>query len=167
MPFFATVGRGQPAVVVYGSPPLLAGVCRLWWGVFSVGVSLVVCVCGVCGCARWLCCVVRCVLVVSAWLVVWCGGVAWVCLSHALVCVVACVLCGGCVGVVGSVVSVPRHSWLRDLGAVPRHFWLWSAAVWWWLVPCHPWLRVLVADPRHSWLGFATGCSGWSLATPG
>ena len=56
--------------------------------------------------------------------------------------------CGWCV------VWVPRHSWLRDLGAVPRHSWLRSAVVWWWLFPCHSWLRGLVAGPRHSWLGF-------------
>ena len=95
MLFPATPGLGPPAVVMCGSPPLLAGACRVWWGVSWVGLSLVVCVCGVCGCARWLCCVVRCVFVVSALLVVWCGGVGWVCLPRALVCVVVCVSCGG------------------------------------------------------------------------
>ena len=85
MRFPATPGWGPPAVVVCGSPPRLAGACRLCWGV--------VCVCGVCGCPRWPCCVVCCVFVVSALLVVWCGGVAWVCPPRALVCVVACVWC--------------------------------------------------------------------------
>ena len=50
---------------------------------------------------------------------------------------------------------------------MPRHSWLGSAVVRWWLVPCHSWLRGLVAGPRLSWLGFAAGCGGWSLATPG
>ena len=94
MLFPTTPGWRPSAVVACGSPPLLAGACRLWWGVSRVGVSLVVCVCGVCGCARWLCCVVCCVFVVPA-LLVWCGGVAWVCLPRVLVCVVACVWCGG------------------------------------------------------------------------
>ena len=61
-------------VVVWGSPPLLAGARRLWWCVSWAGVSFVVCVCGVCGCARWPCCVVCCVFVVSVFFVVWCGG---------------------------------------------------------------------------------------------
>ena len=95
MRFPATPGWGPLAVVVCGSPPLLAGACRLRWGVSWVGVSLVVCVCGVCGCARWPCCVVSCVFVVSALLVVWCGGAAVVCLPRALVCAVACVWCAG------------------------------------------------------------------------
>ena len=62
------------AVPVCYSPPLLAGARRLWWCVSRAGVSFVVCVCGVCGCARWPCCVVCCVFVVSVFLVVWCGG---------------------------------------------------------------------------------------------
>ena len=77
-------------VPVCYSPPLLAGFrCRwwcgaprhswlgfrrLWWCVSRAGVSFVVCVCGVCGCAWWPCCVVCCVFVVSVFLVVWCGG---------------------------------------------------------------------------------------------
>ena len=62
-------------VPVCYSPPLLAGFrCRWWWCVSRAGVSFVVCVCGVCGCARWPCCVVCCVFVVSVFLVVWCGG---------------------------------------------------------------------------------------------
>ena len=65
-------------VVVWGSPPLLAGARRLWWCVSRAGVSFVLCVCGVCGCARWPCCVVCCVFVVSVFLVVWCGGVVGV-----------------------------------------------------------------------------------------
>ena len=62
-------------VPVCYSPPLLAGFrCRWWCCVSRAGVSFVVCVCGVCGCARWPCCVVCCVFVVSVSLVVWCGG---------------------------------------------------------------------------------------------
>ena len=70
----ATPGWVSLPVVVWGSPPLLAGARRLWWCVSRAGVSFVVCVCGVCGCARWPCCVVCCVFVVSVFLVVWCGG---------------------------------------------------------------------------------------------
>ena len=70
----ATPGWASLPVVVWGSPPLLAGARRLWWCVSRAGVSFVVCVCGVCGCARWPCCVVCCVFVVSVFLVVWCGG---------------------------------------------------------------------------------------------
>ena len=87
----ATPVRGPPAVVVRGSPPLLAGACRLRWGVSCVGVSLVFGVCGLYGYARWPCCVVCCVFVVSVLLVSWCGCVAWMCLPGTLVCVVACV----------------------------------------------------------------------------
>ena len=43
--FPATPGWGPPAVVVCGSPPLLAGARRLWRCVSRVGFSLVVCVC--------------------------------------------------------------------------------------------------------------------------
>ena len=76
--------------------------------------------------------------------------------------------CGWCLcGCGWCVVWVLRHSWLRDLGAVPRQSWLESAVVWWWLVPYHSWLGGLVAGPPDSWLGFAAGCGGWSLATPG
>ena len=95
MRFPATPGWCLLAAVVCGSLRLVAGACRLRWGVLWVGVSLVLSVCRACGCARWPCCVVRCVFVVSALLVVWCGGVAWVCLSRALVCVVACVWFAG------------------------------------------------------------------------
>ena len=70
----ATPGWVSLPVVVWGSPPLPAGARRLWWCVSRAGVSFVVCVCGVCGCARWPCCVVCCVFVVSVFLVVWCGG---------------------------------------------------------------------------------------------
>ena len=72
----ATPGWGLPVAVGY----------FVW-----VGVSGVVCVCGVCGCARWSCCGVFCVFVVPVLFVVLCGGVVWVCLPPALVCVVACV----------------------------------------------------------------------------
>ena len=123
--------------------------------------SRVVCVCGLCGCACRPCCIVFCVFVVSVLLVVWCGGVA---LSPPLL-VGACSWC--LCGCGWRVLWVPRHSWLRVLGAVPRHSWLGSSVVWWWLVPCHSWLRGYVAVPRHSWLGFAAGCGGWFLATPG
>ena len=70
----ATPGWVSLPVVVWGSPPLLAGARRLWWCVSRAGVSFVVCVCGVCGCAWWPCCVVCCVFVVFVFLVVWCGG---------------------------------------------------------------------------------------------
>ena len=70
----ATPGWVSLPVVVWGSPPLLAGARRLWWCVSRAGVSFVVCVCGVCGCARWPCCVVCCVFLVSVFLVVWCSG---------------------------------------------------------------------------------------------
>ena len=109
MRFPATPGWGPPAVVVCGSPPLLAGACRLWWCVSRVGVSLFVCLCGVCGCARWPCYVVCCAFVVSALLVVWCGGAVGV--SS------ACAGVRGCVRVCG-LVSPPlatpgRGAWLR------------------------------------------------------
>ena len=45
MRFPATPGWGPPAVVVCGSPPLLAGARRLWRCVSRMGVFLVVCVC--------------------------------------------------------------------------------------------------------------------------
>ena len=81
----ATPGWVSLPVVVCGSPPLLAGARRLWWCVSRAGVSFVVCVCGVRRCARWPCCVVCCVFVVSVFLVVWCGVVVrWVCLPGAL-----------------------------------------------------------------------------------
>ena len=168
MRFTATPGWGPPAVVVCGSLPLLAGACWLWWCVSRVGVSLVVCVCGVCGCARWPCCVVCCVFVVSALLAVWCAGV-WCGWSLATPGGGSCVLLPATPGSVSLpvVVGVPRHSWLRVPGAVPRHSWLGSAAVRWWLAPCHSWSWGLVAGPRHSWLGSAAGCRGRSLATPG
>ena len=47
----ATPGWVSLPVVVWGSQPLLAGARRLWWCVSRAGVSFVVCVCGVCGCA--------------------------------------------------------------------------------------------------------------------
>ena len=66
------------------------------WGLLvAVGVPRVVRVSGVSGCAWWFCCCAFCVFVVSALLVVWCGGVVWVCLPLALVCVVACAWCVG------------------------------------------------------------------------
>ena len=182
MRFPASPGWGPPAVVVCGSPHPLAGACRLQFGVSWVGVSLVVCVGGVCGCAWWPCCVVFCVFVVSALLVMWCGGgcvfrVRWcVWLRVCGVPVVGDLLsppllvgaCGWCMcGCGWCVVWVPRHPWLRDLGVVPRQSWLGSAVVRWWLVPCHSWLKGLVEGPRHSWLGSAAGWCGWSLATPG
>ena len=39
--------------------------------------------------------------------------------------------------------------------------------LWWWVVPRHSWLRVLGAVCRHSWLGSAAGGGCWSLTTPG
>ena len=59
MRFPANPGWGPLAVVVCGSPPLLAGARRLWWCVSRVGVSLVLRVCGVC---------------VVDGVVSWCGG---------------------------------------------------------------------------------------------
>ena len=172
MRFPATPGWGPPAVVVCGSPPLLARACWFLWGVSWVGMSPVVCVCGVCGCVQWPCCNVCCVFVVSALLVLWCGGAARVCLQRSLVCVVLCVWCAG-----GPWFVAPASF---DWG-------LRLVFVWVWLVcsvgpppllagvrrcalvvgPLHSWLRGLVAGPRHSWLKFAGGCGGWSLATPG
>ena len=110
----ATPGWVLLPVVMCGSPPLLAGARRLWWCVSRAGVSFVVCVCGVCGCARWPCCVVCCVFVVSVFLVVWCGGAVGVssgCPSPWSWCV--CVRCvalrvgvGGVGGVVRGVAAV-------------------------------------------------------------
>ena len=74
------------------------------------------------------------------------------------------------------VVGVPRHSWLRALGAVPRRSWLGSAGgggLWSLATPgCGSLLRlpgtpVLGAvrwwcwwvAPRHSWLRVLGGCS--------
>ena len=105
MRFPVTPGWGPPAVVVCGSPPLLAGACWLRWGVSWVGMSLVLCVRGVCGCARGPCCVVCCVIVVSALLVVWCGGVMGVSSACAGVRGCVCVVCQW------SVVCCPRLFW--------------------------------------------------------
>ena len=85
----ATPGWGLPVAVGYS----------------LVVVPLVVCVCGVFGCGRWPCCVVCCVFVVSALLVVWCGSAE-----------------GGssaCAGVRGCVCVVCRWSVL----CCPRLFW--------------------------------------------
>ena len=118
----ATPGWVSLLVVVCGSPPLLAGARRLWWCVSRVGVSFVVCVCGVCGCARWPCCVVCRVFVVSALLVVWCGGAVVVSSACAGVCGWVCVVCRW------SAVwcSAPCLSWPLAVGVVPRHSWLGS-----------------------------------------
>ena len=150
MQFPATPGWGPRVVVVCCSPPLLAGACRLWWCLSRPGVSLVVCVCGVCGCARWPCCVVCCVFVVSALLVVWCGGAVGVSSACAGVRGCLCVVCrwfavwcprplpllavglgGGAPPLLAEVRrrvpwSVPRHSWPSAVGVVPRHSWLGS-----------------------------------------
>ena len=165
-----------------GSPSLLAGVRRPWRWVFPrVGVSRVVCACGV-ACACSACAGVSVLVVVRVWARL---SRAFVC-----VCVCACVLCwwravwchvvcwwgsGWCV-----LWLVPRHSWRRFLCATPRHSWLGFAAGgggcsspllaegpgcgsppllagvrWrrWCVVACHSWLRVPVAVPRRSWLG--------------
>ena len=120
----ATPGWVSLPVVVCGSPPLLAGARRLWWCVLGVGVSFVVCVCGVCGCARWPCCVVCRVFVVSALLVVWCGGAVGASSACAGVCGCVCVVCRwSAVGVPG-----PCLSWALTVGVVPRHSWLGSTA---------------------------------------
>ena len=97
----ATPGWVSLPVVVCGSPPLLAGARRLWWCVLRAGVSFVVCVCGVCGCARWPCCVVCCVFVVSVFLVVWCGGAVGVSSGSWCVCVRCVALRVGVGGVGG------------------------------------------------------------------
>ena len=112
MRFPATPGWGPPAVMVCGSPPLLAGACRLWWCVSRVGVSLVVCVCGAFGCARWPCCVVCSVFVVSAVLVVWCGGAVGVSSACAGVRGCVCVVCRW------SAVWCPRPFWFGLLAGV-------------------------------------------------
>ena len=174
-----------------GTPPLLPVFCRLrwWWWVVSWGsgggfeVSGVVCVCGA-GCFVWSSCFgVFCVFVVPVFVVVWvlwcgyvfrvrwcfcvCGvSVVFGCLSPPLSVGAGgwCLCrCGWCVLWV-----VPRHSWLRVLGAVRRHSWLGSAGC----AGCgysvaSSWLRDLVAVRHHSWLGSgAGGCGWWSLATP-
>ena len=149
-----------------------------------VGVSRVLCVCGVSGCAWWSCRGVFCLFMVAVllvvWCVVWCGCVfrmrwcAWFRVRGVSV-VCGCLspplfvgACGWCLcGCGWRVLWVPRHSWLRVLGAVPRHSWLGSTVVSWWLVPRHSWPRAAGAVPRHSWLGSA-GCGGGRpLATPG
>ena len=164
----ATAGWGLPVAVgcfLGGGVPC----CVCLWCVWLRAVAVLCCVLRVCGVrvaggVVWRCggCVFR--VRWCAWLRV-CGvPVVRGLLSPPLLvgawgwCLCDCGWC---------VVWVPRHSWLRDLGAVPRHSWLGSAVVRWWLVPCHSWLRGLVAGPRHSWLGSAAGCCGWSLATPG
>ena len=180
----ATPGWGLPAVVVCGSPPLLAGACRLQWGVSWVGVSLVVCVCGV-----WLraVAVLCCVLRVCGDRVV--GGVVWWCgvgVSSACAGVLGCV----CVVCWWSVVCCPRLFWLGLAAGVcvgVVGVWCGSPATpgggtcvlcpatpGWGPPLCGggsslatPGWGGLVAGPRHSWLGLAAGCGGWSLATPG
>ena len=79
-------GVRLPTTPAWGPPVVVGCVSRL-------GVSLVVCVCGVCGCARWPCCVLCCVFVVSALLVVWCGGAVGVSPACAGVCGCVCVVC--------------------------------------------------------------------------
>ena len=161
MPFPATPGWGPPAVVVCGSPPLLVGACRLWWCVSRVGLSLVVCVCGVCGCARWPCCVVCCVFVVSALLVVWCG--------HAVGVSSVCAGVRGCVCVVcrWSAVWCPRPLPLLALGlscgAPPLLAGVCRRVLW--SVPRHSWPWAVGVVPRHSWLG-STGCCGGGAGCP-
>ena len=109
---FAAAGGGCSSPLLAegpgcGSPPLLAGVRRRWWcaasrhswlglagcGVSWVGVFLVVCVSRVSGCARWPCCVVCCVFLVSALLVVRCGGAVGVSSARVGVHSCVCVLC--------------------------------------------------------------------------
>ena len=112
----ATPGCGSwlrlPATPGWGLPVAVGCFVR-------VGVSRVVCVCGVSGCACWSCCCVFCVFVVSVLLVVWCGGVVWVCLPHALVCVVACAWCA-----IGLWLLVPASfAW----GLRPVFVWVWLA----------------------------------------
>ena len=196
MRFPATPGWGPPAVVVCSSPSLLTSVCRLRWGVWGVGVSLVVCVLAARAGRAVLC--VACLGFPRRW---WCGVVVW---RGCVLCVRWCAwlrVCG--VPVVRGLLSPPllvgACGWcLCGCGWcvvwVPRHSRLGSAVVWWWLVPCHSWLRVLVRTPpllggvrrrvrwlvprhswlravgvllRHYWLG-CIGCGGGGpLATPG
>ena len=66
MRFPATPGWGPPAVVVCGSPPLLAGARRLWRCVSRVGVSVVVCVCPWVPFSLVLVCVLLCLAVFVA-----------------------------------------------------------------------------------------------------
>ena len=73
----ATPGWVSLPVVVCRSSPVLAGARRLWWFVSRVGVSFVVCVCGVCGfCAvAVLCCVsLVCGVCDVGGVLWWCGG---------------------------------------------------------------------------------------------
>ena len=164
----ATPGSGLPVVVVCfagGGVPC----CVCLWCVWLCAVAVLCCVLRVCG-VRVVCGVV--------W---WCVGcvfrVCWCAWLRVCGVPVVCGLvsppslvgaCGGCLcGCGWCVVWVPRHFWLRDVGAVPRHSWLGSATVRWWLAPCHSWSWGLVAGRRHSWLGSTAGCRGRSLATPG
>ena len=106
MQFPATPGWGPPAVVVCGPlhswlRVLVAAPRHSWFGsavcggVFrGWGIPCFVCLWSVL-LRVWPCSGVFCVFVVSLLLVVWCGGVALVCLPRALVCVVACAWCAG------------------------------------------------------------------------
>ena len=125
--------------MVCGSPPLLAGARRLWWCVSRVGVSFVVCVCGVCGCARWPCCVVCCVFVVSALLVLWCGCAVGVSFACAGVCRCVCVVCRW------SAVWCPRPLPLLAVGRRRGSQPLLAGVHWlWWWGPWVPFSLVLV-----------------------
>ena len=154
----ATPCWGPPAVVVCGSPPLLAGARRLWCCVSRVGVSLVLCLCGVCGCARWPCCVVCCVFVVSALLVVWCGGAVGVSSACAGVCGCVCVVCRW--SAVWCHRPLPLLAVGRGRGSLPLLagvHWLW-----WWGVATATKMSVAcpsppAAKPSQEWRGVAHG----------
>ena len=139
----STPGWVSLPVVVFSSLPLLAGARRLWWCVSRAGVFFVVCVCGVCGCALWPCCVVRRVFVVSVFLMVWCGGAVGVssgCPSPWSWCV--CVRCVALRVGVGRVAGGRARCGCRACPCVC----LWCVIGW---VGCViPWL-VLVLRRRH------------------
>ena len=166
--FPATPGWGPPAAAVGYSACGGVPCCVFLWCVWLCAVAVLCCVLCVCG--------VR----VAGGVVWWCGGcvfrVRWCAWLHVCGVPVACGLlsppllvgssgwCLCCCSVCG---VGPPPLLAGGLGAAPRHSWLGSAVVRWWFAPCHFWLRSLVTGPRHSWLGSATGCRGWSLATPG
>ena len=96
----------------------------------SVGGGVPCCVFfGVCGCAWWPCCGVFCVFVVSLLLVVWFGGVAWVCLPHVCSVPLVCgwfspplsvrLAAGVCVGLVGVCCGSPATSIERPVCGAP------------------------------------------------
>ena len=148
-----------------GSPPLLAGVCRVWWWPLLLGwVGGFPCCVFFCGAARagvcvvclWWWCGCGCVCRVC-----WCVCGVWRLVSLAGACCWCWCGCGSCVLWV-----VPRHSWRRFLSAVSRHSCLGFADGG---GGCSS--PLLAEAPgvvrRHSWLGSTGGGGVLLLATPG